>query len=52
MKRYEPVLLYGLVGAIAGVVAMTYQPQPRWLIVVATAVIGAVIGFALAVMRR
>jgi hypothetical protein len=44
--------LGGLLGAIAGVVARTYETQPGWAIVLATAAIGAVIGFGIAVLRR
>jgi uncharacterized membrane protein YeaQ/YmgE (transglycosylase-associated protein family) len=51
-QRIESTILGGLVGAIAGVVARTYETQPTWAVVMAAAVIGAAIGLGLAVLRR
>jgi hypothetical protein len=51
-ERLEFALLGLLVGAIAGVVARTYETQPTVTIVVATAVIGAAIGFGLSLLLR
>jgi hypothetical protein len=50
--RIEYALVGLLGGAVAGVVARTYETQPTITVVIGCAVIGAAIGFGVAVLRR